>query len=62
MGVSSYQSFNSRIMHWQDNILPLRASFGLSAYNGGDTPEAILAAADLKLYAHKARNGAKLPR
>lgn len=48
------KDFNSRIMQWEEKTLPLRASFGLSAYSGNNTPEAILAAADRKLYAHKA--------
>jgi len=49
------KSFNSRMMHWQDKVLPLRASFGLSAYTGTDQPESIMSAADLKLYTAKAR-------
>jgi diguanylate cyclase (GGDEF)-like protein len=49
------KSFNSRMMQWNDKTLPLRASFGLSAYTGMDTPDAIIEAADLKLYAHKSR-------
>jgi len=47
-------SFNSRTMQTGDHTLPLRASFGLSHYDGMETPETILANADLKLYAHKA--------
>lgn len=46
--------FNSRIMQFGERALPLRASFGLSAYTGADTTETVLADADLKLYAHKA--------
>lgn len=53
------KSFNSRIMHWQDKMLPLRASFGLAPYQGTDTPEAIMKTADLRLYAHKASRRAK---
>lgn len=48
------RNFNSRMMQFGDKTLPLRASFGLTGYTGTDTPEAILARADLKLYAHKA--------
>lgn len=48
-------SFNSRIMHLGENTLPLRASFGLSPYSGNDMPEIILAEADRKLYANKAK-------
>jgi diguanylate cyclase (GGDEF)-like protein len=48
------KSFNGRMMQLGANTLPLRASFGLSPYNGLDMPETIMAAADLKLYAHKA--------
>lgn len=53
------KTFNSRIMQFGDKTLPLRASFGLSRYTGTDTPEAILANADLKLYAHKAARRAR---
>ena len=53
------KSFNSRIMQFGDKTLPLRASFGMSAYTGTETPEAILANADLKLYAHKASRKAR---
>lgn len=49
------QSFNSRMMQWGDKTLPLRASFGLSSYDGASDPESIMIAADLKLYAHKAQ-------
>jgi diguanylate cyclase (GGDEF)-like protein len=48
------ESFNSGFMSVGDKNLPLRASFGLSPYNGTDNPETVLANADLKLYAHKA--------
>ena len=47
-------SFNNRMMPFGDRSLPLRASFGLSPYHGHERPEDILAAADAKLYAHKA--------
>ena len=50
------KSFNSRMMQWRDKILPLRASFGLSHYRGSDVAETVMASADLKLYAHKARH------
>ena len=50
------QAFNTRAMHWRDTTLPLRASFGTATYGNGDTPDAILAAADLKLYDHKSRH------
>jgi diguanylate cyclase (GGDEF)-like protein len=49
------QSFNSRVSGWNCESVPLRGSFGFTAYNGGDVPETVMAAADLKLYAHKAR-------
>jgi diguanylate cyclase (GGDEF)-like protein len=49
------KSFNGRIVQCAGRTLPLRASFGLSAYGPADAPEAVLATADLKLYAHKAR-------
>ena len=49
------KNFNGRIMQCGEQALPLRASFGLCPYGAADAPEAILATADLKLYAHKAR-------
>jgi len=49
------KNFNSRIMQFEDKILPLRASFGLSPYSGNDMPETILAEADRKLYANKTK-------
>lgn len=49
------KSFNNRMMQWGEKILPLRASFGFSSYEGTDTLETVMSAADLKLYAHKAR-------
>lgn len=52
------KSFNSRMIQWRDKVLPLRASFGLSVYAGTDTPEDIMQAADLRLYAHKAKRRA----
>jgi len=55
------KNFNTRIMQFGDNTLPLRASFGLSTYSGMDQSEAILAAADHKLYANKAMRR-KFPR
>lgn len=48
------KSFNSRMLQFGDRTLPLRASFGMSPYAGTDTPEEVMARADLKLYAHKA--------
>lgn len=48
------KNFNERCAKFGDLSLPLRASFGMSVYTGTDTVEAILANADLKLYAHKA--------
>ncbi len=53
------KSFNSRMMQFGDKTLPLRASFGMATYSGIDSPETILANADLKLYAHKAARKAK---
>ena len=49
------KAFNGGTALTGDKSLPLAASFGLTAYQGTDTPESIMAAADLKLYAHKAR-------
>ena len=57
------QSFNRRSMALSERIsahcperVPLRASFGLCAYSGSDQADAVMRAADAKLYAHKARN------
>jgi diguanylate cyclase (GGDEF)-like protein len=52
------KSFHGRVMPADGKTLPLCASFGLASYKGADTPETVLAAADLKLYAHKARRRA----
>ena len=49
------KSFNSRMLEWNRKPIPLRGSFGLSTYTGADTQETVMASADLKLYAHKAR-------
>ena len=57
------QSFNRRSMALSERIssrypqrVPLRASFGLCAYSGSDQADAVMHAADVRLYAHKARN------
>lgn len=55
------KSFNSRAMQWNDKSLPLRASFGLSAYTGSQVPEDLLKSADLRLYAHKSSRRATAP-
>jgi diguanylate cyclase (GGDEF)-like protein len=47
-------TFNNRLVQFGDKILPLRASFGLSSYQGSDTPETILEIADRMLYESKA--------
>src|ERR1700722_10373175 len=47
------KAFNSRTVTVEDKTLLLSASFGLTTYRGVDAPEAILAAADHKLYAQK---------
>jgi diguanylate cyclase (GGDEF)-like protein len=49
------QSFGRRALILRDRI-PLRASFGFAPYTCGDSAEAVMQIADLKLYAHKARN------
>ena len=49
------RDFNGRTMRYGDRALPLRASFGLAAYNAADNNiDVLLAKADVKLYAHKA--------
>ena len=50
------QIFNHRSMLWNGRRVMLRASFGIAAYAGGDSVESVVQAADVKLYAHKARN------
>lgn len=47
------QIFRSRSAHWLGHVLPLRASFGLSAYTGECPAEDVMAMADLRLYAQK---------
>jgi diguanylate cyclase (GGDEF)-like protein len=49
------QSFHTRALTWGARVLPLSASFGATSYGKDDTPEALLAAADLRLYAQKMR-------
>ena len=49
------KAFNGGVVTSGGKTLTLAASFGLTSYEGTDVPEAILASADLKLYAHKAR-------
>jgi len=49
------QAFNKRSLVLHERI-PLRASFGFAPYSGLDTAEAVMHAADVRLYAHKARN------
>ncbi len=48
-------SFHTHSLTWQGKVLPLRASFGAALYDGMVQPEAVLASADLRLYAQKAR-------
>ena len=48
-------AFSKRALVLRERI-PLRASFGFAAYAGGDKAEDVVEAADLRLYAHKARN------
>ena len=50
------QLFNSRSVLWNGKRLMLRASFGVAAYGGGDSAETVMQSADVRLYAHKARN------
>jgi diguanylate cyclase (GGDEF)-like protein len=45
--------FHSHSAYWQGHALPLRASFGLSAYTGEAPAEDVMAMADLRLYAQK---------
>lgn len=48
-------AFHTSSLTWQGRVLPLRASFGAAAYGRGDMPEPLLATADMRLYAQKAR-------
>lgn len=52
------QDFNKSVMQRDlpPQRLALRASFGFAAYSGDDSAEAVMRSADLRLYAHKARN------
>lgn len=48
-------SFHTHSLTWQGKVLSLRASFGAALYDGLVQPEAVLASADLRLYAQKSR-------
>ena len=48
------QFFNTQILAWTPKPVAMRGSFGFAVYTGSDTPETVIATADLKLYAHKA--------
>ncbi|MEJ0063234.1 MAG: GGDEF domain-containing protein [Alphaproteobacteria bacterium] len=47
--------FHTRALTWGARVLPLKASFGAAPFNANDTPEGLFAAADLRLYAQKAK-------
>ncbi len=49
------QSFHTKSLVWHGHVLPLRASFGAAVFDGAVPSETLLAAADLRLYAQKAR-------
>lgn len=48
-------NLHARSLTLGKRTLPLRVSFGATSYGKDDTPEALLAAADLRLYAKKSR-------
>ena len=51
--------FNKSVMIYPGRMpqrLALRASFGFACYAGSDSIDAVMHSADLRLYAHKARN------
>ncbi|MDR3449063.1 MAG: GGDEF domain-containing protein [Alphaproteobacteria bacterium] len=50
------QALRNRSMMWNGRPIALRASFGLACYTAADRPESVMRAADIRLYAHKARN------
>ncbi len=54
------QAFNKRALVLHERI-PLRASFGFAPYSGTQTAESVMHAADVRLYAHKARNKRIIP-
>ena len=49
------RAFNRSSLFLKESI-PLRASFGCAAYGNGLRAEQVIEAADIRLYAHKARN------
>ncbi len=48
-------TFHKRMMHQHTLCLPLRGSFGFAVLVETETPESLLVAADMKLYADKAK-------
>ncbi|MDE2029241.1 MAG: GGDEF domain-containing protein [Alphaproteobacteria bacterium] len=50
------KAFNAHSLSWESKSLPMRASFGSAVYAGTYGAEAIIQAADLRLYARKAHN------
>jgi len=53
-------AFHAHALPWNGRTIPLRGSFGLAAYKGFEKPEAVMAAADFKLYARKPRRVARV--
>lgn len=49
------RTLNGRVMHRNQHSIPLSASFGFAVLSETETPETLLATADSKLYANKAR-------
>lgn len=53
-------TLNSRVMHNRELSIPLRGSLGFAVIADGETPESLLVAADMKLYANKAQRRQRL--
>lgn len=50
---------NAATLNWNEFALPLRASFGATAYTAGDTATDVIKRADTHLYANKAKRKSK---
>jgi diguanylate cyclase (GGDEF)-like protein len=53
-------ALHTHSLTWQGAVLPLAASFGGVAFQAGDQPDALLHAADMRLYAAKAKRKAQI--
>lgn len=49
------KTLNGRVMHNREHSIPLSASFGFAVLSENETPESLLIAADMKLFANRSR-------